>query len=131
MDYIPSLKDSICTSVKLKIFSTKKISLKNHLENSKLIKFSMKNCKNNLLNFNPERLKKTATKAYPLKNRPRGINDIKSVKYIQKQIKNKKNIIPIWILKKNKKYILLDGAHRIVAHFIENKKFIPSYIIKL
>jgi ParB-like chromosome segregation protein Spo0J len=31
---------------------------------------------------------------------------------------------------KNKKYILLDGAHRIVASYIEGKKYINVYIIK-
>ena len=30
---------------------------------------------------------------------------------------------------KDKKYILLDGAHRIVASYIENKNNIPAYII--
>ena len=59
------------------------------------------------------------------------MNDIKSVKFYQKQIKNKKNIIPIWIVKNKKKFTLLDGAHRIVAHFIENKQKIPTYIINV
>lgn len=56
--------------------------------------------------------KKSAIKAYPLYDRPRGSNDINSVKFYQKQIQQNKKIPPIWIIKKNKKYILLDGAHR-------------------
>ena len=35
-----------------------------------------------------------------------------------------KQIAPIWMIQKNNKYILLDGAHRIVASYIEN---IPMY----
>ena len=131
MDYIATLKDSISTSLKLKIFLTKKQAEKSHLYNSKLIKFPMSNCRNKLKNFDSNRLKKTAIKAYPLTNRPRGDDDIKSVKFNQKQIKNKNNIIPIWIVEtKKNNYVLLDGAHRIVAHYIETKKNIPAYIIK-
>ena len=64
-------------------------------------------------NFNPNRLKKSAIKAYPLSDRPRGNKDILSVKFHQKQLQQNKNIEPIWILKKKKKKILLDGAHRV------------------
>jgi len=31
---------------------------------------------------------------------------------------------------KNNKYTLIDGVHRIVASYIENKKHITAYIIK-
>jgi len=131
MDYLPTLRDSISTSLKLKIFSTKKQAENAHLYNSKLINFPISNCKNNLKNFDSNRLKKTAIKAYPLTNRPRGMDDIKSVKFNQKQIKNKNNIIPVWIVEtKKNNYVLLDGAHRIVAHYIETKKHILAYIIK-
>lgn len=34
-------------------------------------------------------------------------------------------------IQKNKKYILLDGAHRIVASYIENKKYIYAYVISI
>ena len=70
-------------------------------------------------------------KAYPLNDRPRGNNDISSVKFYQKQIKKRKIITPIWLVLKDKKYILLDGAHRIVASYIENKKNIQAYIIPI
>jgi len=33
------------------------------------------------------------------------------------------------MIQKNKKYILLDGSHRIVASYIEEKKYINAYII--
>jgi len=75
-------------------------------------------------------VQKTAVTAYPLPNgRPRGDDDISSVKFYQKQIQQKKDITPIWIVQKNKKYILLDGAHRIVATYIEDKQYINAYVI--
>tara|TARA_B110000037_G_scaffold39514_1_gene48930 strand:+ start:336 stop:737 length:402 start_codon:yes stop_codon:yes gene_type:complete len=131
MNIVKTIKDSIETSLLLKLFKNEKESAYNHIFNSKLIKFTMNKCKNNKLNnFNSNtRLKKKAIEAYPLNDRPRGIDDIKSVKYYSKKIKNKKYIEPIWIIYKKGKYILLDGAHRIVAHYIENKKNINAYII--
>jgi len=129
MDYIQVLRDSIETSVSMKLFKTKEEATMKHIFNSKLISFPLSKCKN-LDNFNPERLQISAVKSYPLDNRPRGDKDISSVKYYQKLIKNKLDIKPIWIIEKNNNYILLDGAHRIVASYIENKKFIPTYLIK-
>ena len=82
-------------------------------------------------NFNPERLQNSAVKAYPLHNRPRGNADIRSVKFHQKIIQQKKEINPIWILKKDGKVILLDGAHRLVASHIENKKYIQIKLPQL
>ena len=128
MDYIQVLHDSIETSVLLKLFKRKEEATMKHIFNSELISFPLSNCKN-LNNFNPDRLQPSAVKAYPLHNRPRGDDDISSVKYYQKQIKKNLDIQPIWIIKKNSDYILLDGAHRIVASFIENKQFIPCYLI--
>jgi hypothetical protein len=128
MDYIQVLHDSIETSLSIKIFKTKDEATMKHIFNSKLISFPLSKC-NTLNNFNLERLQSSAVKAYPLHNRPRGDKDISTVKYYQKQIKNNLDIQPIWIIKKNNDYILLDGAHRIVASFIENKKYIPSYLI--
>ena len=129
MDYIKVLRDSIETSVSMELFKTKEEATIKHIFNSKLVSLPLSKCKN-LNNFNPERLQISAVKAYPLDNRPRGDKDISSVKYYQKLIKNKLNIQPIWIIKINNNYILLDGAHRIVASYIENKKFIPTYLIK-
>lgn len=134
MDYITitkdSIRDSVETSVSMKLFNSKEEATIKHIYNSKLTQLPLTKFKN-INNFNPQRLQKSATDSYPLHNRPRGIKDINSVKYYQKLIKNKSNIPPIWILKKNNTYTLLDGAHRIVASFIENEKYIPAYIIHL
>ncbi len=128
MNYIETLQDSIETSISMKLFKTKEEATMKHIFNSELISFSLSKCKN-LNNFNPERLQSSAVKAYPLDNRPRGDKDISSVKYYQKLIKNKLDIQPIWIIKKNNSYTLLDGAHRIVASHIENKPNISAYLI--
>ena len=129
MDCIQFLRHSIETSVSMKLFKSKEEATMKHIFNSKLISFPLSKCKN-LDNFNPERLQPTAVKSYPLHNRPRGDKDISSVKYYQKLIKNKLDIQPIWLIKNNNNYILLDGAHRIVASYIENKQYIPAYLIK-
>ena len=129
MNNIQILKDSISTSVNMKLFTSIEKAIHAHIFNSKLEKFLLNKCNDQLLNFNPKRLQKTAVKAYPIDNRPRGDTDIKSVKFYQKQLQNKKEIDPIWIIKKNDDYILLDGVHRIVASYIENKKYIFANII--
>ena len=133
MDYISIIKDSIETAVFMKIFANREESLLAHIFKSKLVKIPLSTFNNveNVENFNPNRLQKSAVKAYPLHNRPRGNSDITSVKYYQKQIQQKKEITPIWMIQKNKKYILLDGAHRIVANYIEDIEHIYAYIINI
>jgi hypothetical protein len=127
-DYISILQDSIGTSLNMKIFKDIQQSLIAHLFKSKLVKIKASLFKN-IDNFDPIRLQKSETKAYPINNRPRGNGDINSVKYYRTQIQQKKDITPIWIIYKNNKYTLLDGAHRIVASYIENKQYIHAYVI--
>lgn len=129
-NYINILKDSIETSISMNLFNNIDEASNAHIFNSKLVKFPMIYCKNKLNNFNPKRLKKTPEKAYPIEDRPRGDKDIESVNYYIKLLQNKQIINPIWIIKKNGKYILLDGVHRIIASYIKNKKYILAYIIK-
>jgi len=76
-------------------------------------------------------LQYSAAKSFPINDRPRGNDDILSVKYHQKQIQENKEVTPIWVVYKNNRYILLDGVHRVVASYIENKKYIPTYLIRL
>ena len=130
MDYISIIKDSIETSVTIKLFKTTAEAILAHIQNSKLVKFPLSKFKN-INNFNPNRLQKSAVKAYPLEDRPRGNSDINSVKFYQKQLKENKYIQPIWIFKKDKKYTLLDGAHRIVATFTEGNQYIFAYVISI
>jgi len=131
-NYIDIIRDSIETSINLKIFKTKMEAINAHIYNSELVKFLLSNFRN-IENFNPNRLQNSAVKAYPISDRPRGNNDITSVKFHQKQIQNNKSIQPIWLVynKKDNKYTLLDGVHRIVASYIENKDYINAYIIHI
>ena len=124
------LKDSVETSVKLKLFKNIEEASSAHIFKSELIKLPLSLFKN-VKNFDPQRLQESALKAYPITNRPRGQDDIKSVKFYQKQLKQKINIHPIWMIHQDKTYILMDGSHRIVASFIENEKHIYAYVIKL
>ena len=120
-----SIVDSIDTSIDMKIFKTREEAAFSHIFNSKIVKIPLNTFKNdNVDNFDSVRLQNSAVKAYPLNDRPRGNEDIISVKYYQKQIQRKKEITPVWMIQKNKKYILLDGAHRIVASYIED---VPVY----
>ena len=127
MDYV---KDSVLTSINLQLFKNIEQASIAHIFKSKLIKIPL-TMFNNVENFNPNRLQTSVIKAYPINDRPRGDDDIKSVKFYQKQIQQDISIQPIWLIQKNKQYILLDGAHRIVASFIEKEKYIHAYVIKL
>ena len=120
-DYINFLKDSIITSVSMKIFKNIEEASVAHIFKSMLVKLPL-SIFTDVDNFNPARLKKKATNAYPIHDRPRCDSDITCVKYYQKQLQQKKDISPIWMMKVNNKYILLDGAHRIVASYILGKK---------
>jgi hypothetical protein len=132
MDYISTIIDSVYTSVAMKIFKNKEDASFSHIFKSKMVKIPLTTFNNNNVdNFQSDRLQKTAVQAYPLNNRPRGDKDISSVKYYQKQIQKQKEIAPIWMIQKNDKYILLDGAHRIVANYIEKTNNIYAYIIKI
>ena len=130
MNYVQVIKDSIDTSITMKLFTNRKDASYAHIFKSELVKIPMKTFKN-VNNFNPNRLQKSAIKAYPPSDRPRGNKDISSVKYYQKLIKDKKEVTPIWMIKKNNEYILLDGAHRVVSNYIEGKRYINSYIINI
>lgn len=129
-DCINTLQDSIDTSVDMKIFKNREQASVAHIFNSKLVKIPLSTFKN-VDNFDPIRLQKSVTKAYPLHDRPRGNKDISGVKYHQKKIQQNNDVMPIWMIQKNKKYILLDGAHRIVASYIEDKHYINAHVIIL
>lgn len=64
--------------------------------------------------------------AYPLNNRPRGIEDIKSVKHHMKS-----SCVPPIVIIKDKKEILVDGVHRLVAAKLSGKRTVLVYVINL
>jgi hypothetical protein len=128
MDYVNILQDSVATSVYMKLFKTKEEASFAHIFKSTLVKVPLSLFKE-VDNFNPQRLQSSAVEAYPPDNRPRGNNDLLAVKFYQKQLRQGMDIAPIWMVK-DKQYILIDGAHRVVASHIEHKKFIYAYVIK-
>jgi len=75
---------------------------------------------------NPERLSKNL---YPENDRPRGQRDLDSVAHHRRLIRKDGHTEPIWLVLKKGKYTLLNGAHRIVSTYLENKRSIPTYVI--
>jgi len=130
MDYISSLQDSIDTSIEIKIFKTREEASIAHIFHSKLVKLHI-SFFNNVDNFDSNRLQKLVEKAYPVNNRPSDEDDVSSVTYYQTQLQQENEIIPIFMINKNNKYILLDGSHRIVASYIEEKEHINAYVIQI
>lgn len=120
-----ALRDSIRTSVKTKVFSSVKTSSYSHIFESKLVDFQVSKCRN-LHNFNPARLSKDP---YPKEDRPRGQDDLDSVLHHRRTIRREGETEPIWIALKDGEYTLLDGAHRIVATYLENKRTIPAHVV--
>lgn len=120
-----ALRDSIRTSVKTKVFSSVKTASYSHIFESKLVDFQLSKCRN-LGNFNPARLSKDP---YPKEDRPRGQDDLDSVLHHRRTIRREGETEPIWIALKDGEYTLLDGAHRIVATYLENKRTIPAHVV--
>jgi hypothetical protein len=127
MDYIQSLRDSVETSVSLKLFSSQKIAAEHHVFNTTYQIVSMSDCKT-LENIADTRF---SSDPYPAHDRPRGQKDLDSVKYHRRIIRKTGQTEPIWIAKKGDRYIMLDGVHRIVASNMENKRQIPAFIVHL
>jgi hypothetical protein len=120
-----ALRDSVRTSVKLGIFSSAKTSSYSHIFDSKMVRFQLSKCRD-LGNFNPARLSRDP---YPKEDRPRGQDDLDSVAHHRRTIRRQGETDPIWIAVKDGDHTLLDGAHRIVATYLENKRTIPAYVV--
>jgi hypothetical protein len=122
-----SMKDSVETSVSLKLFSSPKVASFQHIFNSKLIKLPISKCRS-LNNFNPMRMSENP---YPTNDRPRGRADLESVAHHRKLIRKQGQTEPIWIAYAGGEYFLLDGAHRIAATYLENKRSISCYLVEV
>jgi len=125
MEFLQDIKDSVETSVTIKLFPSLKVASYCHIFNSKLMRFPLSHC-NELHNFNQKRLSKDP---YPEDDRPRGKKDLASVLHHRRIIRQQGHTEPIWIAFKDGEYTLLDGAHRIVATYLENKRTIPTYLV--
>ncbi len=96
-----------------------------HIFHSKYVRFPLSKL-DILDNFNTNRL---SSNPYPKENRPRGQADLDSVLHHRQIIRQQGATEPIWIVLKKGTYTLLDGAHRIVATYLEHKRTIPAYIV--
>jgi hypothetical protein len=121
------MNDSVETSVSIKLFSSLNVSSYYHVFKSKLVRFPLSKCRE-LRNFDPARLSEDP---YPEEDRPRGQNDLESVLHHRRIIRQHGHTEPIWIALKKGDYTLLDGAHRIVSTYLENKRTIPAYMIDI
>jgi hypothetical protein len=119
------LRDSVHTSVRIKVFPSTKKSLHAHVFDSELVHFPISKCRD-LNNFNPARL---SHDPYPKEDRPRGQADIDSVVYHINTIRREGEVDPIYVAAKDGSYTLLDGAHRIIATYLEKKRTVPAYIV--
>jgi hypothetical protein len=128
MNFIQNIKDSVETSVNLKLFPSLKTSSYYHVFNSNFTMFSISMCRDVLNNFNPNRL---SNDPYPEANRPRGQKNLNSIIYHRNTIRKEGQTEPIWIALRGGEYTLLDGAHRIIATYLEKKQNVPSYIIDI
>lgn len=99
---------------------------------SKLSEFHMKDyTKQNIHNINVHRNSDTPEKCYPECDRPRGLEDVVSVRHHMKHLQEGKELEPIWILQINGKKYILDGFHRIAAISVEKKPSIRCYFVKM
>lgn len=122
------MEDSIETSVSMKLFRSRKIARKAHTEFAVLETIPISMFKQGLVeNIDPIRLTKNP---FPEDDRPRGEDDLKSIAFHRKQIREGKEVEAIWIYSKKNRLILLDGVHRIVAMNLEGKRKIHAFIIK-
>ena len=122
------MDDSVKTSLHIGMVSSLETAIHCHTFHRTFVNFPLSKCKE-LHNFNPLRLSATP---YPEHDRPRGQADLDSVAYHARLIQTNCNVPPVWIAFQNGEYTLLDGAHRIVATYLEeNNQSVPSYVINL
>ena len=91
MEFIKSIKDSVETSIAIKLFSSEKQSSYYHIFHSIFNTIPISQCRD-MKNFNPMRLSEDP---YPEHDRPRGKSDLDSVKYHRRIIKKNGNTEPI------------------------------------
>lgn len=80
-----------------------------------------------LENLGEQRL---STEPFPPHDRPRGARDMSSVRHFREIIRRGEVMPAIWVIKKGRRYVLVDGVHRIVAALQEEFLEIPAYIVK-
>lgn len=120
-----ALRDSIETAVTLKLYRTTKDAANAHLFKSRAARFPLAKAWN-LGNFKSARLSPVP---FPPGDRPRGSKDLASVRFHRSQIRKSGDVGPIWIAMTRKGPVLLDGAHRLIAAYLEHKRSVPAFIV--
>lgn len=121
-----TLRDSIETAVALELFPSIETSSEAH---ARAVSVSLPMSlfrKQGVENFNSDRL---SADPYPPHDRPRGRRDLTSVAHHRAMVREKGETLPIWVAKRGRRYILLDGAHRLVATHLEGKSRIPAFVV--
>lgn len=99
---------------------------------SKLVDFKMTDYnKSYIHNINVFRNLDTPEKCYPECDRPRGLEDLVSVRHHCKILQQGKELEPIWMLNIHGKRYILDGFHRIAATCCEKRPIIKCYYVKM
>jgi hypothetical protein len=121
-----TLKAAAGTGMMLGLFKTRKSALRN-LKTAKTRKLPISLFKSGKVdNLNPQRLSKNP---YPKSDRPRGSENLMSVKFHRRTIRKTGQITkPVWLYHDKNKYVMLDGVHRVVATYLEKKRFIPARV---
>ena len=122
------MRDSVETAVFIHLFKTQKESACAHIFHSRF-EFMPLSKFRDMDNFNPDRL---SLNPYPIEDRPRGQDDLSSIRYHRHIIRLSGQTDPVWVAHSAEtgRYTLLDGAHRIASTFIEGKRTIPCYILE-
>lgn len=121
-----TLQDSIETSVALELFPSLEASSEAHSRATFVYLPMSMFRKQGVENFNSDRL---SDDPYPAHDRPRGRRDLTSVAHHRRNVREKGETLPIWVAKHGRRYILLDGAHRLVATHLEGKSRIPAFVV--
>jgi hypothetical protein len=128
MEGITSMMDSVKTAMThFKMFSSMDEAYYYHNFRRSLYLLPIKEC-SHINNLAPIRL---TANPFPPEHRPRGQADLDSLKYHTEMIRKYGSTTPIWLIKQNNLYTLLDGVHRIAASNLEAKDHVPCYVVDL
>lgn len=125
-----TLTAAIGTAVELGLFPTETDAVRTFVGHTTEKKLPLSLFRSGAVdNINPQRFSQTP---YPTSDRPRGQANLRSVAHHRRTVRAKGRVdAPIWVAKKNRKYIMLDGVHRTVATYLENKRTVPAFVVNI
>ena len=121
---------SVLTGVDIGLFANEEEGVAQHVLHSTQKSLPIRLFKEgHVENINPARLSETP---YPSENRPRGEANLSSVRHHRQTVRRKGRVdSPIWVARKGSRMIMLDGVHRVVATYLEGKRTIPAYVVRI